>query len=307
MNRISALAASAILTVVLAGCSFQRTSADIVGSAISGGGASFSGDDDPELIREALPFALKTYESLLDLTPDHQGLLLSCARGFTVYAYLVQREADGLDEARLAKKRQIQARARKLYLRARDYAIRGLEVSHPGFAAKLRKSPAAALAVTTKEDVPFLYWAAAAWGGATSAAKDDLDLIAELPIAGALAGRVVVLEEGFDHGAVHEFFISYEASRPGGSSAKARAHYRKALKLSRGRRASVHVALAEAVSVPEQNLKEFKDLLAKVLAYDVNAFRPLRLSNVLAQSRARWLRARTTDLFLDASPVESVK
>ncbi len=307
MNRFSVLAASALLIAGLAGCSIQRTSADIVGDVISGGGTSFSGDDDPELVREALPFGLKTYESLLDLTPDHLGLLLSCARGFTVYAYLVQREASRLDHTRLAKKREIEARAAKLYLRARDYALRGLNVSHPGFGVALRKNPTAALEMTTKEDVPFLYWAAAAWGGATSAAKDNLDLIAELPLAGALAGRVLALDEGFEHGAAHEFFISYEAGRPGGSIAKARGHYRKALKLSRGRRASVHVALAESVSVPEQNLKEFKNLLAKVLSHDVNAFRPLRLSNVLARSRAIWLRARIADLFLDATPAETTK
>jgi predicted anti-sigma-YlaC factor YlaD len=307
MNRLSAMAALTALAAALAGCSFQRTSADIVGDAISGGGTSFSGDDDPELIREALPFGLKSYESLLDVTPDHRGLLLSSARGFAVYAYLVQRDGDGLGDGQLAKKRAIEARARKLFLRGRDYALRGLEVKHPGIGGKLRKNAATALSVTNKDDVPFLYWAGAAWGGALSAAKDDLNLIAELPLAGALVGRVLALDEGFDHGAAHEFFISYEAGRPGGSAAKARRHYTKALKMSAGRRASVHVALAEAVSVPEQKLKEFRQMLAKVLAYDVDAYRPLRLSNVLAQSRARWLKTRTADLFLDANPPEAIK
>lgn len=70
MNRFPAMAASALLIAGLAGCSFQRTSANIVGDFISGGGTSFASDDDPQLIREALPFGLKTYESLLDLTPD---------------------------------------------------------------------------------------------------------------------------------------------------------------------------------------------------------------------------------------------
>ncbi len=302
-------ARSAVLVLALGfalmGCSFQRLAVDVVGDAITGDGTSFAGDDDPELIREALPFGLKTYESMLEISPRHEGLLLASARGFTVYAYLIQTKADALDEGRLADARKMRARARKLYLRGRDYALRGLEAAHPGFRTRLAGDRARALAATGVEDVAFLYWAGAAWAGALSAAKDDLNLIAELPLAGALVGRVLELDEGFEHGAAHEFFISYEAGRPGGSTRKARAHYQKALEISRGRRASIHVSLAEAVSVPEQNLKEFKTLLAKAKAHDVNGYRPLRLSNVLARERARWLEGRIPDLFVNANLVEA--
>jgi predicted anti-sigma-YlaC factor YlaD len=293
--------------LALAGCSFQRVAVDVVGDAITGDGTVFSGDDDPELIREALPFGLKTYEGMLEVSPRHEGLLLATAQGFTVYAYLIQTRADALPEARLTEGRRMRARARKLYLRGRDYALRGLEAAHPGFRVRLARARAEALAGTTREDVAFLYWAGAAWAGALSASKDDLNLVAELPVAGALVGRVLELNEVFDHGAAHEFFISYEAGRPGGSAKKARAHYLKALKISRGRRASIHVSLAEAVSVPEQNLKEFKTLIAKAKAQDVDAYRPLRLSNVLARDRARWLEGRIPDLFVDASLAEVSK
>ena len=289
------------LGLALMGCSFQRMAVDIVGDAITGEGTVFAGDDDPELIREALPFGLKTYEGMLEISPRHRGLLLASARGFTVYAYLIQIRADALDEARLAEARGMRARARKLYLRGRDYALRGLEDAHPGLRAALSGDRSKALAATGRQDVAFLYWAGAAWGGALSAVKDDLNLLAELPAAGALVARVLELDEGFAHGAAHDFFISYEAGRPGGSTRKARAHYRKALVFARGRRASIHVSLAEAVSVPEQNLKEFKALLAKAKAHDVDGYRPLRLSNVLARDRARWLEGRIPDLFVNAT------
>ena len=57
-----------------------------------GGGAvqrvhgAFVSDDDPELVRSAVPFALKAEESLLSAEPGHRGLLLALARGFTQYA-----------------------------------------------------------------------------------------------------------------------------------------------------------------------------------------------------------------------------
>jgi hypothetical protein len=53
---------------------------------MSSGGEIFATDDDPELVREAAPFALKAQESLLAQDPGHRGLLISLCRGFTQYA-----------------------------------------------------------------------------------------------------------------------------------------------------------------------------------------------------------------------------
>jgi predicted anti-sigma-YlaC factor YlaD len=97
--------------------------------------------------------------------------------------------------------------------------------------------------------------------------------------------------------------ISFEGSRSeamGGSPARAREHYRKALELSGGKRASVHLGLAEAVSIRAQDLGEFRKLVAAALAVDPDASPSDRLVNVLSRRRARWLLGRIPDLFLDA-------
>ncbi len=296
-----------LLASALAACSVKRTAVDVVGNAISGGGDTYASDDDPELILEALPFALKTYESLLEVSPEHRRLLLASAKGFTVYAYLIQNKADRLAERDLGRARQMRARARKLYLRGRDYALRGLAVAHEDLAVELYEDRNAPLARTGVEDVGFLYWAGAAWAGALSADKDDLDLIAELPIAGDLVARVIELDESYEEGAAHEFFISYEGSRPGGSNGRAREHYRRALEVSGGRRASTHLALAEAVAVSEQNLTEFRALLEAALAVDPDRVPRLRLSNTIARESAAWLKGRIPELFLEAGLEEDAQ
>ncbi len=297
----------ALAALLLGACSIKRTAVNLVGDALAGGGGVYAADNDPDLVREAIPFGLKTFESLLEVSPEHRGLLLAAARGFTVYAYLLQDEADRLDTTDLPRARELRARARKLYLRGRDYALRGLEQEHPDFTAGLRMDRISALAMTTGADVPFLYWAGVAGAGALSAAKDDLDLIAALPLAGALVGRALVLDETYEHGAAHEFFIAYEGSRPGGSAARAREHYRRALEISGGRRASVHLALAEAVAIRDQNLAEFRSLLASALAVDPETDPGLRLVNTIARRRARWLEQRIPDLFLQAERTEGTK
>src|SRR5262249_21925829 len=252
---------------------------------------------DPELIREALPFGLKTYESLLAESPEHMGLLLATAKGFVSYAYMLQQEADELDESDLSRARAQRQRASKLYLRGRDYALRALEVSHPGFRANLQHDLAATHAQTTKDDVPYLYWAGAGWAGALSADKEDMELVADLPIAAALVGRVLTLDDGFEAGAAHEFFIAYEGGRPNGDLNAARQHYERALALSQGERASVYVTLAEAVCVRQQDPVEFRALLAKALAVDLDKMPQMRVANVLAQERARWLGQHIPKLF----------
>lgn len=295
----------AVLVAAVTGCSVKKMAVDMIGNSLAEGGGVFVSDNDPQLVKESIPFGLKIYETLLQTSPENRNLLLASASGFTAYAFLVQRGADELEASDLSRARAERARAKKMYLRGRDYALRGLDIAHEGFSEKLRIDAAAALATTEKEDVPFLYWGGASWAGALSAAKDDLDLIAELSIAGAMVGRVLELDEGYEHGAAHEFFISYEGSRPGGNREKARAHYQRALNLSNGQKASVHLALAEAVVVKEQDLSEFNELIDAALAVDADEVAELRLANTLAHQRAVWLQSRVPDLFLEADLAEA--
>jgi len=288
------------LAVLVTACSPKRAAVNLIGDALTEGGDVYASEPDPELVIEAIPFGLKTMEGLLETSPEHRGLLLALAKGFTGYAFLLQNRAEPIDGRDLQAARALRARARGLYLRGRDYALRGLAVAHPDVVAAIDEDPEAALAQTTKDDVPFLYWAGAAWAGAISLGKNDLDLVIALPIAGALVGRVLDLDPAYGDGAADEFFIAYESGRPGGDVEAARAHYDRALALSGGKRASVYLALAENVEVPAQDLEAFRALLEAALAIDPDAVPSLRLVNTLAQRRAEWLKAHIPDLFLIA-------
>jgi len=299
---IAAILAAA-LAAGLAGCSLVKQAAvNGAGNALAGGGTTYASDDDPELVWQAVPFGLKTIESLLAQSPRHKGLLLAAASGFTEYAYgALQQEADLAEAKDLARATELRNRARKLYLRALAYGFRGLEVDLPDLRRRLREDPAHALDGAGKAQVPLLYWTAAAWGAAISISKDDPELSADQSRAEALMRRALALDETFEAGAIHDFFIAYEGGRStvGGSIAEARKHLDRALELSRGHRASPLVGFAETVSVARQDKAEFKRLLDRALAVDANAAPEFRLANVLAQRRARWLLGRTDELFVD--------
>jgi predicted anti-sigma-YlaC factor YlaD len=294
-----------ILSLLIAnsGCSVRRYAVNQLGDALAQSGTAFASDDDPELIRSALPFSLKLVESLLVESPRHQGLLLAACSGFTQYSYaFVQQDADEMEPCDLAASQVLQRRARNLYLRARNYGIQGLEVKYRDFGKALRADPKTTVGLASAAEVPWLYWTAAAWGSAAALSKDDPELIADLPIVEALIDRALQLDEDYDHGAIHSFLITYEISRPGGKgdpAARSRQHFERAVALSGAQLASPLVALAEAVSIGKQDRKEFESLLNRAIEIDVNAKPEWRLSNLVMQRRARWLLSRVDELFIE--------
>jgi predicted anti-sigma-YlaC factor YlaD len=288
----------------------KRFAINQVGNALASGGSTFTSDDDPDLVADAIPFGLKMYESLLAESPKHTGLLLAAAQGFTEYSYaFVDSRIDEVKEDNLSRANALRVRARKLYLRAYQYGMRGLEVRHAGFTAALDDDAAKALARTDKRDVPLLYWTAAARGLAISLSKDRPELIAELPLVEMMVRRVAELNEGFENGAVPEFLITFEAARTDITSAEQQqlmqSHFERALVLSNGKRAGTYVSYAENACLPAQNAAEFKSMLGKALAIDPDADPEHRLATLVAQRRARWLLDHIDELFLEPAPKES--
>ena len=147
----SLLAALLVMAVAGSGCSFKRFAVNKLGNALAGGGTTFAADDDPELVKAAVPFSLKLMETLLAESPQHEGLLLASASGFTQYAYaFVQQDAEEMEEKDLAASEEMKTRARRLYLRARNYGLRGLEIKQRGFEKALRADPKQAVATLRK-------------------------------------------------------------------------------------------------------------------------------------------------------------
>jgi predicted anti-sigma-YlaC factor YlaD len=298
------LLAAAFALPLLQGCSPRAAATKVVANALTSSppGGVYAEDDDPELVRAAVPFGLKTMEALLAEHPEHTGLLTALASGFTQFGYgFVEADADEAElNGKGAQAQVARARAKKLYLRARNYGLRGLEARHKGLGAKLlgARDLEPALAELVKDDLPLAYWTAASWALAIALGKEDMALVAELPAPGALMTRALALDETWDKGAIHEFFVSWDAAQGGEAGLeRARKHFERALALSEGKKLGLLVSYAEAVAVPRQDRAEFTRLLRQVLAADPEADKEHRLANVLAQRRARLLLAQIEDLF----------
>lgn len=288
---------------MLPGCALvQRKAVGMVANTLASSGDVFTRDDDLELVGQAIPFGLKLYESLLDSAPKNKDLLIATCSNFTQYgvAYL-ETDALVLGEAdHHAEVAHLNARALKIYLRARNYCLRAMDVRFPGIQASLSKDPAAALAKARKSDVPLLYWLAASWGSAIALGLDRPELVADMPTVRALADRAIALDETWAKGTLHEMFISLDSLSPalGGSPERARAHFKRAVELQNGAAAGPYVALAVGLAQPAQDSKEFESLLKQALAVDPEKDPSTRLVTLVQQRRAQALLDHIDTLFL---------
>ncbi len=300
-RRFQAVHGICMMALMLSGCSIKKIAINTLGNALSEGTSTFAKDDDPELVRDAVPFALKTIESLIEQSPKHQGLLTAACSGFTQYSYaFVQLQADYIEPQDLTRATEMRARAKKLYLRAVGYGMRGIEVEFPGFRDQLRTAPDAILAKMTKKYVPLLYYTAGAWAAAFAIDITDSELSLNQTSMEKMMTRALALDESWDLGALHDFFISWEAGHAstGGSMEKAQEHYLRSRELSAGKRLSPLVTYAESVLVTQQRKKEFEALLNEAVQFDIAKAPPeQRLANVISQRRAKWLLSRIDELF----------
>ncbi|MDR2661594.1 MAG: TRAP transporter TatT component family protein [Treponema sp.] len=310
MNRFAVLGCS--LVAFFSSCSINKLAINKVSDALTGSGSNtvFLGDTDPQLVGDALPFAIKMYETLLDKNPNHPGLILTTGSLFVMYANAyVQGPADMLPPGSYAEKLAALERAKKLYLRGAAILERGIVNKYPGLLAPFTTEGetgnfdiTAELAAVKKEDVPLFYWYAA--GNLSAYALDpfDIGLGMRIFLLSAMMERAYELDPDFNSGALDDFFLLLYASLPegmGGSGEKAEIHYRRALEKSGGRSAGPYVSYAQAVAVPAQDYQSFRENLEAALAVDPESDPSNTLVNIINQRKAKYLLEKAGELFAE--------
>jgi predicted anti-sigma-YlaC factor YlaD len=284
-----------------AGCSINT----LVANALIGDGTStvFTGDPDPELVGDALPFAIKMYESLLDATPGHQGLMYTTGSLFVMYANAyIQGPAEMLPSGAWQEKDAAMMRAKQMYLRGSNLVYDALEARYKGFikATAQEAELEQILGRLTKQDVGLLYWAVAGGLAAYSIDVLDFELSARIPEWKAMILRAYELDPDYGVATLDEFLILFFASMPellGGDKERARMHFERAQEKTGGNSVAAYVSYAQAIAVPAQDYETFRDFLEKALAIDPDANVSTRLATILGQRKARWLLDNAPDYF----------
>jgi len=283
--------------LALSSCSINQLAMNLIADALTGEGNSeaFTGDPDPQLIGDALPFAIKMYESLLSSNPSHQGLMLTTGSLFVMYANaFVQGPAEMLPYNEWQARETEMMRAKQLYLRGHKILYDALEARYPGFrlASSSDGSLQSILNRCKNDDVALLYWAVAGGLAAYSVDVFDFNLSAGIPEWTLMIQRAYEINPDFDGAALDEFLLLFYASLPemmGGDKEKAMYHFRQAQEKTGGNSTGAYVSYAQSICIPAQDYDSFSEYLEKALSIDPNANVSARLVTVINQRKARWL------------------
>ena len=292
----------ALVTVTHTGCSLQELAAGALSSSLAQGAAVFAADEDPEFVRDALPFALKTYEMLLRTTPDDPDLLLATCSGFTQYAKaFLEEDAFYAAAEDYAAAERLKTRALRMYLRARDYCLQALELEAQVDLNALTSDPDAALSAVPVAAVPILFWTGAAWGSAIGVGLDRPELVVDLPVVRDIFERCNELDPAYDRAGIEEALMALESVPElfGGSLERAHVHFENAIAATGGTTLSPYVSWASSVSVANQDRAEFERMLEAALAIDVTANPANRLANELMLLRAKYLQQHSEEYFIE--------
>lgn len=282
-----------ILMLLIISCSISKfTTRKLTDSLAGSSGLTFASDDDPELIGDALPFTIKLYESLMEKDSTNAALYLATSKLLCLYSqYFVAASMDTISDP--VQKKVIGKRAKKLFLRAREYSLKSIDILKPGSKkAFLTGNIDSTLAMITQSDTNALFWTSVAWLGAIGSDKSDMSLAMGIKKPLTITRKLIEMNPTYYQGMAHELMGIVSVNIPkslGGSTDTAAYYFSKAIQLSDSARVSAFVLYATNVASKTKNKELYISLLEKANNIPIDAYPQLRLQNSIFQQRARLL------------------
>ena len=243
---------------------------------------------DLRVIREGMPAYLMLIDGMVEAVPDNARLLITAAQAYASFASAFIEDAD-------------RDYARALFARAKEYALRALDIRGVKDPASIPFDEFEAIVNKLGEDdVPYMFWAATCWGSWIRLNLSSIAAMAELPRVEALMKRVLELDEQYYYGGPHLFMGILFASRPqiaGGDLQKAHHHFKMALTFSKDDFLMTQVYFASHYARKTLDRELFEISLQKVLDTPVDKIPHLTLLNTVAHKKAMELLAQADDLF----------
>jgi hypothetical protein len=293
--------------LLVVSCSLSKlTTRKLTDSLAQSSGLAFTNDDDPELIADALPFTIKLYESLIEKDSTNAALYLATSKLLCLYSqYFVAAPLDTITDP--VQKKAVGKRAKKLFLRARDYALKSIDIQKPGSKkAYLTGNIDSTITSVSKSDSTALFWTSVAWFGAIGADKSDLSLAMGIKKPLTITRKLISMNPTFYQGMAHELLGIVSVNIPkslGGSPDTAAYYFSKAIQLSDSSRVSAFVLYATLVATKTKNKDLYVSLLEKADNIPADTYPQLRLQNSIYQQKARLLLKTVNDAFPEAEKV----
>ena len=270
-----------LLILSFGGCT--RLVMPIASSMIPGFTGAFFEECDLKLAKESLPAELKLMEGLLKNDPENQKILTALCMGFTGYAMLFVEDEDP-------------ERGSRLYLRAKTYGLKAMDIENAGarqMLDRIKKIP--------QENIEMLFWTTMAWNAWVNLNLDKPSAIGESTLAEACLKRVLEIEPHFYYGAPYVLMGTILAARPemlGGNAPKAKTCFEKAITVSDGKFLLAQYYFARYYAVRVQNKALFFSLVKTVREAQPDELKEACLINQAVKKKMEALAIMADELFL---------
>jgi tetratricopeptide (TPR) repeat protein len=280
---IIAICLIVLITPLITSCAATKTRmmVDSMNPLMEQMALSINKNVDVDMVRDAYPANLIQLDGLIEASPYNTKLLLKASEAYFGYSFAFIEDTD-------------EERAKKLYLKSKDYALRVLEKNR-----KFRRALngpmdefVSSLETFQKEDVPALFRTSTAWIAWIAINLHDPAVLLDLPKVEAIWMRILELDETYYYGSTHASLGAYFASQSmsmGGDPEKAKYHFDRAFEISESKLLVVHLMYAQYYAYQIQDRKLYTDTLEQVLSTPENFYPELNLINEIAKRKARTL------------------
>jgi hypothetical protein len=283
---------------VLAACDMGKLTVNTTSKVLKRAQPALKMESDYELAARAMPGTIKTIEGFWVVNPDNETLTALLAEAFCQYGTgFVEDEW----ELAVLEKRRDDAdyhsrRATRMFVRCTNYGIRMLGGSWGeklyGDIDTVRKMIAGA----DGDQRDALMWTAIGMASTINQNKDNMAVVAQLPVAKSMLDRVVALDDASNNQNLSKralphialgMYYSSQAPALGGDLKKAETEFKRALEITGGKFLLARVLYAKQVGIQTQNRELFQKELLEVLKTSPAIWPEERLANEIAHRRAR--------------------
>jgi tetratricopeptide (TPR) repeat protein len=246
---------------------------------------------DVEMVRDAMPALLLQMDGFIEVSPENRFLLASAAESYMGYAFLFVEDTD-------------KERAKGLYYKAKEYALRNLSLNKI-FAQALVQDDiqvfTQSLKTIHKRDIAPLFFATNAWlQWIRLAHADNPSALNDLPKVEAMIDRALELDDTFNYGGIHAVLGAWYVSRPqmfGGQPEQAKFQFNEAFEISGSKYLLWQYLYARYYAVETKDKALFVDTLNQILSAPDDLLPQEAFVNTAVKMKARNLLIHVDDFF----------
>ncbi len=278
-----------LISTIFASCSMDRFIIRQTGALLDYGVIALYEENDLILAETALASNIKLLEGMLKGDPENEELRLLTAQALAGYALGFVEDSDP-------------GRAKNLYLRARDHAMRVVRLNdafarnEKGDLEKFEQ----AVATFEPADIDALFWASFSWAGWINLSISDPRAFIDLPKVQVMMQKVMDMDESYFHGAPLLFFGSLWGMKPrmlGGDPDKAKEFFDRNLEITEKKFLLTYIYYARFYAEKTLNEEVFDSCIAYIEDTPADVLPAYQLLNVIAKRKAARLKDMREDLF----------